>query len=407
LNPARFLDRNTPPHILTLVSIAGVSALTMNIFLPSLPAMARYFHTDYAVMQLALSGYLAGTAVIQLVIGPLSDLLGRRPVMLSCLVLMLIGTLICALAPNITVFMIGRVLQTATVAGFVLARAIVRDMVPMEKAASMIGYVTMGTSMVPMVGPTIGGLLNELFGWQSNFALLFGLAAAALALAFADLGETNRQKAPSFMAQFHAWPELFRSGHFWAYTLTATFSSGVFFCFLGGAPYVGSILYALTPSQLGLLFFFCSAGYVFGNFLSGRYAGRFGTSAMMISGSVVTLSGIVLAMLLIMMGADTPLAFFGPLSLVGIGNGLSLPSANAGIVSVKPHLAGSASGVGGAITIGGGAALSVLAGAVLSEDTGTLPLLSVMFACALLALAATLFERSASQTQALSPERRP
>lgn len=397
MKQARFLDKTTAPHIMTLVTIAGVSALTMNIFLPSLPAMAIFFHTDYAVMQLALSGYLAGTAVIQLVIGPLSDLFGRRPVMLSCLVLLLIGTLICALAPNITIFMIGRVMQTATVAGFVLARAIVRDIVPMEKAASMIGYVTMGTSMVPMVGPTIGGLLNELFGWQSNFVLLFGLGVAALGLAYADLGETNRQKSSSFSAQFQAWPELFRSSHFWAYTLTATFSSGVFFCFLGGAPYVGSILYALSPSSLGLFFFLGAAGYVFGNFLSGRYASRFGISAMMVSGNLVALGGIVLAMLLIALGVDTPLGFFGPLSLVGIGNGLSLPSANAGMVSVRPHLAGSASGVGGAITIGGGAALSVLAGAVLSEDTGTMPLLSVMLVCALLALAATAYGYRADQ----------
>jgi DHA1 family bicyclomycin/chloramphenicol resistance-like MFS transporter len=319
--------------------------------------------------------------------------------------MLLVGTLICALAPNITVFMIGRVLQTATVAGFVLARAIVRDMVPLEKAASMIGYVTMGTSMVPMVGPTIGGLLNEFFGWQSNFLLLLALGVGALALAFADLGETNHKKSASFAAQFHAWPELFRSRHFWAYTLTATFSSGVFFCFLGGAPYVGSILYALTPSALGLFFFFCSAGYVFGNFLSGRYAGRFGTTAMMISGGAVTLGGIVLSMLLTVFDAHTPLAFFGPLSLVGIGNGLSLPSANAGIVSVKPHLAGSASGVGGAITIGGGAALSVLAGAVLSEDTGILPLLSVMLACAVLALVASVYGRRADRMRPLQGDR--
>ena len=149
----RFLDRSTPPHIITLVLVAGLAALCMNVFLPSLAAMATYFGTDYAVMQFAVSGYLAATACLQLVIGPLSDLFGRRPVMLTSIILMILATLVCAFAPNITVFMIGRVVQAAIVSGFVLARAVVRDMVPANQAASMIGYVTMGMSVVPMIGP--------------------------------------------------------------------------------------------------------------------------------------------------------------------------------------------------------------------------------------------------------------
>ncbi|NSY69129.1 multidrug effflux MFS transporter [Agrobacterium tumefaciens] len=396
---ARFLDRTTPPHIITLVVIAGVAALCMNLFLPSLAAMALHFETDYAVMQFAVSGYLAATACLQLLIGPLSDLFGRRPVMLASIGMMIVATLVCMLAPDITVFMFGRVAQAAVVSGFVLARAIVRDMVPMEQAASMIGYVTMGMSVVPMVGPTVGGLLNDISGWQSSFALLALLGVGILVLAWFDLGETNHNRSASFSQQFHAWPELLRSPLFWGYALTSTFSSGMFFSFLGGAPFVGSVLYGLAPAMLGLQFFFMASGYMLGNFVSGRYASQIGITRMMLSGNVVAIAGIVAAIALIFTGAESPYAFFVPLALIGVGNGVTLPSANAGMVSVQPHLAGSASGLGGAMTIGGGAALSVLASSVLSKEDGTWPLLLVMLATGLVALLTTYIVRLQEKRQ--------
>lgn len=387
----RFLDRSTPPHIITLVLVAGLAALCMNVFLPSLAAMATYFGTDYAVMQFAVSGYLAATACLQLVIGPLSDLFGRRPVMLTSIILMILATLVCAFAPNITVFMIGRVVQAAIVSGFVLARAVVRDMVPANQAASMIGYVTMGMSVVPMIGPTIGGILNDVAGWQASFALLAILGVGVLLLAFFDLGETNNAKSASFSQQFHAWPELLRSGRFWGYALTSTFSSGMFFCFLGGAPFVGTILYGLTPAMLGLQFFFMATGYMLGNFVSGRYASRIGIPRMMMAGNVIGMIGVILAIAMPFLGFNTAYEFFVPLALIGVGNGVTLPSANAGMVSVQPHLAGSASGLGGALTIGGGALLSVLASSLLSREAGTTPLLMVMLFNAAVALATTFY----------------
>lgn len=399
MNSGRFLDRTTPPHIITLVVIAGVAALCMNVFLPSLAAMALYFEVDYAVMQFAVSGYLAATACLQLIIGPLSDLFGRRPVMLASIAIMIIATLVCMLAPNITVFMIGRVAQAAVVSGFVLARAIVRDMVPMEQAASMIGYVTMGMSVVPMIGPTVGGLLNDISGWQSSFALLALLGVGILALAWFDLGETNHNRSASFSQQFHAWPELLRSPLFWGYALTSTFSSGMFFSFLGGAPFVGSVLYGLAPAMLGLQFFFMASGYMLGNFVSGRYASQIGITRMMLSGNVIAIAGIVTAIVLISSGAESAYAFFVPLALIGVGNGVTLPSANAGMVSVQPHLAGSASGLGGAMTIGGGAVLSVLASSVLSREDGTWPLLIVMLATGLVALLTTYVVRLQEKRQ--------
>lgn len=387
----KFLDRTTPPHIATLVLVSGVAALCVNIFLPSLAAMAVYFETDYAVMQFAVSGYLAATAILQLVIGPLSDLFGRRPVLLAALVIMIAATIVCALAPNVTVFMIGRVSQAVIASGFVLSRAIVRDMVPADRAASMIGYVTMGMSVVPMIGPTIGGFLNDFSGWQSSFLLVACCGLAILFLVFFDLGETNRQKSASFSEQFQAWPQLLRSARFWGYAMTSTFTSGLFFSFLGGAPFVGSVLYELTPAILGMQFFFMAGGYMLGNFLSGRYARQIGIPVMMLAGNVISTIGIMGAIALPFLGLNSHYEFFLPLALIGVGNGVTLPSANAGMVNVQPHLAGSASGLGGAVTIGGGAALSVLASSLLSKEAGTMPLLMVMLLNAVLALMASAY----------------
>ncbi len=386
----RFLDRTTPPHIVTLVLIAGLSALNMNMFLPALPAMAEDFGTGYATIQIAISGYLAGTGVLQLIIGPLSDRFGRRPILLSGIGLFLLATIVCIAATSIEVFLLGRILQTTLIAGFVLSRAIVRDMVPMEEAASMIGYVTMGMSVVPMIGPILGGVLSDLFGWQANFVAILVFGLVVMGVVWLDLRETNDNRSSSFSAQFRAYPELLSSGTFWGYTLTSTFASGVFFAFLGGAPFVGSTLLGLSPTALGLYFCFIAFGYMVGNFLSGRYARRIGTGTMMLVGGFIGLGGIFLTGVLFLGGLESALAFFTPMFFVGVGNGVSLPSANAGLVSVRPHLAGSASGLGGAMTIGGGAFMSALAGAVLTRETGIYPLLAVMSAASLAAIVSTL-----------------
>ncbi|MGC9420791.1 MAG: multidrug effflux MFS transporter, partial [Rhodovulum sp.] len=361
----RFLDRTTPPHIVTLVLLAGISALSMNIFLPSLPNMTAHFDTEYRLMQLSVALYLAVNAVLQLAIGPISDRYGRRPVLLVSIALFMVATLGCIFAPSAGVFLAFRMAQAVIVTGMVLSRAVVRDMVPDAQAASMIGYVTMGMALVPMIGPAVGGVLDQVFGWQASFAMLFLCGALVLALTWADLGETAARREVSLVGQFREYPELFRSRRFWGYALSASFASGAFFAYLGGAPFVGSEVLGLPPAALGLYFGLVALGYMGGNYLSGRFSVRVGINGMILRGTLVACLGPALSMLLFGLGLAHPLAFFGAMVLVGLGNGMTLPNATAGMLSVRPHLAGTASGLGGAIMIGGGAGLSALAGALL------------------------------------------
>jgi DHA1 family bicyclomycin/chloramphenicol resistance-like MFS transporter len=243
---------------------------------------------------------------------------------------------------------------------------------------------------MPMIGPVIGGFLDEAFGWQAVFAFTLVVGLATLAVVWFDLGETNLTPSASFAAQFRTYPELFRSRRFWGYSASVAFASGTFFAFLGGGPWVASEILGMSPAALGIHFAFIAFGYMVGNFFSGRYAARVGLQAMMLIGGIVTTAGVLLALVLFAWGAATPNSFFGAMMLVGLGNGLVLPSANAGMVSVRPELAGSASGIGGALQIGSGALLAALAGAVLSPATGAWPLLAIMLASAFLGVLSTL-----------------
>ncbi|MBC2834332.1 multidrug effflux MFS transporter [Paragemmobacter straminiformis] len=385
---SRFLDRRTAPHIATLILLAGLSALTMNIFLPSLPGMAAYFGAPYALMQLSVALYLALSAVLQIVIGPISDRYGRRKVIIGALILFLIATAGTLLSPNATVFLVFRMAQAVIAAGMVLSRAVVRDMVPDAQAASMIGYVTMGMSIVPMIGPVIGGVLDEAFGWHANFALLLVLGLVTLALCWADLGETATLRRVSLMDQIRSYPALLKSQRFWGYVLCASFASGCFFAYLGGAPYVGNTVFGLSSSHIGVLFAITAVGYAGGNFVAGRYSVRLGMNRMILIGSSLTLAGLGLLTVLTLAGLHSALVFFGCTIFVGAGNGMTLPNANAGMLSIRPELAGTASGLGGAIQVGGGAALAALAGALLGPGSSELPLVLLMLASALASLGA-------------------
>ncbi|MEM9394186.1 MAG: multidrug effflux MFS transporter [Pseudomonadota bacterium] len=388
---ACFLDRTTPPHLVTLVLMAGLAAMSMNIFLPSLPGMTAYFGTEYAVMQLSVSAYLMAVAVMQLIVGPLADRFGRRRILLwstSAFALATLGTLI---APSAEVFLAFRMMQAVVATGLVLSRTIVRDLFDEAEAASMIGYVTMGMALVPLVAPGLGGLLDQAFGWRASFTLLLVSAIAMFALLYFDLGETARHTSASFSEQLRDTPELLRARRFWGYVACAAFCSGAFFAFLGGAPYLGTVHFGLAPAELGLYLSTPALGYVVGNFIAGRYSRRIGVNKMILWGTILSTLGLSLSLFLYLGGLTHPLVFFGFLASVGLGNGMALPNANAGLLSVRPHLAGTASGLGGAFMIGGGAAMSVLAGLLLSPDSGPYPLQFLMIATSAASIAAIFY----------------
>ncbi len=363
----------------------------MNVFLPSLPGMARDFDVDYGVMQLSVSAYIGASAVLQLLGGPISDRYGRRPVVIWGLIGFLLATIGTLLATTATVFLIFRLLQSVITVCMLVPRAVIRDLYDGDRAASMLGYVTMGMAVVPMMAPVFGGVLDELFGWQANFAVMGLLGIAVLVVTWRDMGETVRGGGLPMRQQMQNYPALARSQRFWGYCLAATLSSGAFFAYLGGAPFVGDQVFGLTPAQVGYWFAAPSIGYVLGNFLSGRYSARLGLNRMILIGAALCFVALMLALLADLVGLLRPLVFFGAIAFMGLGNGMVLPNANAGMMSVRPELAGTASGLGGALAVAGGAALSALAGALLQPGSGAGPLLVIMCGSALGSLVAVFW----------------
>ncbi len=391
LPKARFLDPSTPPTMITLVILASMGALSMNIFLPSMPAIQSYFGASPSAVQFLLSGFLFMNGILQLIIGPLSDRFGRRPVALWAFGIFILASVVCANAPNTATLVTARTIQAVVVASFVLSRAAARDIAGSKDAASLMGYIAMGMSVAPMLGPTIGGFLQEAFGWTAPFWTLAILGSFVLFLIVRDMGETNLTPSSSMAEQVKLYPQLFTSRRFWGYALANMFASGVFFSLLGGAPFVGTEVYGLTPSTLGLYFIFGPMGYFCGSLFSGRYAVRMGTYRMLTIGSLVTIFGMILALVLVQIGFNHPIAFFGCTAFIGIGNGMVIPSASAGMMSINPKLAGTAAGLGGSMMTSGGGAMSALVVIFLSKEAGATPLILFMLASALIGLLAAIY----------------
>ena len=388
-----FLNRETQPSMLMLVLLASISALAMNSFLPSLPNMAEHFGSSTALMGLSVGVYLGTSAIFQILVGPLSDRIGRRTVSLWALIIFSVVSISCVYAPNTFVFMFLRALQAIAACTFVVARAIVRDTTETQASGSKIAYISMGTAICPMFGPALGGLLDGWFGWEANFWFIGGLGFFILLIAYFDLGETVPENTQGFRQQFSEYPELLLSRRFWGYCSASAFGAGAFFAYLGGGSFVGSIVYNLSPEMLGLYFGAPAIGYFFGNFLSGRFTILFGIDAMILWGLWIIFSGLSLSMVCSYVGYGTVETFFGFMIFVGLGNGLTIPNATAGMLSVRPHLAGTASGLGGAMMIAIGAALSTLAGAFLIPGSNEMPLLMLMWFSSLSGVAVIIYVR--------------
>ncbi len=381
----------TPPHLITLILATALAVLSLNMFLPSLANIAMDFGVDYGLVNLSIAGYLLVSAGLQIVMGPLSDRYGRRPVLLGCLAVFALASLGCVLASSIWVFLGFRMLQVGVVAGQVLSRAAIRDLYPPNEAASKLGYVSMAMALAPMLGPMLGGLLDMAFGWRAGFVLYTAMGLVLLVLVWVDMGETNTARSADFRTQFREYPLLLRSRRFWGYTLCCAFSIGGFFAFITGAPMVAAAWFDLSPALLGLGIGVITLGFMTGNFVTGRIAARTPLLTMVIAGRIVASVGPALGLMVFLAGQGSVWVFFGSAVTVGFGNGLTIANANAGLMSVRPKLAGSAAGLSGALTVVLGAVLTFATGALVTPDLAPFIVLAMMGGASALGLASALY----------------
>ena len=376
----------TPPRLITLTLLTALSALTLNMLLPSLPSMARDLAARESVTALAVSGYMLASALFQLGLGPLSDRFGRRPVMLGALALFVAASLGCMLAHNVVVLLACRVLQAVIIAGAVVSSAAIRDQHSAIDSAAKLSLIASAMAVAPMLGPMLGGLLDVTLGWRAVFALYAALGGALLVLAWVDMGETRAPGLPA--PRLGDWLALLHSPRYWAFVLCTAFSVGAFYVFVTGVPYVATAVWGLSPAQVGTGVGSITAGFVVGAAVSARQARRIGMGVLLLSGRAVSVAAVALALAMFAAGVSHPLALFGLTIFVGLGNGLTLPSANAGTLSVRPALAGTAAGLSGALSMAIGAVLSTFTALVVERSATPGALLGLMLGCVLLSSAA-------------------
>jgi len=372
------------PGLFVLVATTALAPVALNVFIPSLPGLRASLDIDYATAQLTLTIYLAAFAVAQLIVGPLSDRYGRRPVLLSGIALFVLASLGCALATSFGQLIAMRILQAAGgCSGIALARAIVRDMYDRDQAASRLGYVTMAMVVAPMVAPGIGGFLDQIGGWRAGFVFVAAFGAVVFVMALAQMHETHHEREGSagFAKLAHNSIVLLRMPAFIGYALNVAFSTATFHAFLAGAPFIVTDIIGGTPVDYGLYFVLVSIGYMFGNFLTGRLTMRYGANRINFAGSLVSLAGLGLLVGVIMLDRLFLLTLFLPMAIASIGGGLIVPSGTTSAISLRPDIAGAGAGLTGFLQVGAGA-LATFAVSVLHDGT-TFATAAVMIGCGL------------------------
>jgi DHA1 family bicyclomycin/chloramphenicol resistance-like MFS transporter len=374
-----------------LIAITAVGPLSLNILAPAMPGLIGTLGAGAGTVQLTLSLFLLGMAVSQLVLGTLSDRFGRRPVMLAGLALTVVASFAALATTSIAGLIVARTAQAfGATAGIVIGRAVVRDLYDRDRAASMIGWITMAMVVAPMIAPLIGGALDTALGWQSIFAFLGLFAAAILVWASLQLPETRKVATGEGFAHFLAASgSLLTDRAFLGYALVAAFNSAMFFTFIGGAPHVVVTIMHRSSAEYGLWFVAISLAYMFGNFAAGRWSARFGVDFMVRAGVAVTVAGAAVGIGWILLEpARGPEVIMVPQMIIGFASGFMLPSALAGAVSVRPQAAGAAAGITGFMQMGLGAATSQLIGHLLDGAPTGLPLAAIVLvlcACGLVA----------------------
>jgi MFS transporter, DHA1 family, multidrug resistance protein len=353
------------PPLGVLVAISTLQPFALNVLAPATPGLARSLGTDYATIQLTLTLYLVTVALTQLIVGPISDRIGRRPCVLAAIILFMIGSLIGAFASSIETLLLARVVQ-AMGGGtcFALSRAIVRDTASKNEATSLIGYITMAMVVSPMVAPLVGGFLDARFGWRSVFLATLALSAPVALATYWFLLESLRRGADAATLGdiARAFPALASNRAFAGYALTLGFTTASFFIFIAGAPYVVVDVMKREPDIYGFFFLINAGGYMVGNFVSGRFGERLGPERLIVVGIALSLISVVFDLAVLAVAPWTPATLFLPLLLNSFGNGLAIPGGTALALSVRPDLAGTAAGIMGALQLGLGALGAVIIG---------------------------------------------
>ncbi|MFE7786008.1 MULTISPECIES: Bcr/CflA family multidrug efflux MFS transporter [Streptomyces] len=376
---------------LVLGGLTAVPPLSMDMYLPALPQVTAALHSPAATVQLTLTTCLAGMALGQMIVGPMSDKWGRRRPLLAGMVIYVLATALCALATNAELLIAFRLLQgLAGAAGIVIARAVVRDLYDGVAMARFFSTLMLISGVAPVVAPLIGGQILRLTDWRGVFVVLTAVGVALTLLVWRTLHETlppERRHSGGLGQTLRTMRDLLADRVFSGYALVGAFAFAALFAYISASPFVVQEIYGASPQTFGLLFGINSVGLVAVGQINGKLlVGRVGLDKVLGTGlAVIALA----ATALLLMSAGV----FGHVGLVPTAAGLFvlmaamglvMPSTNTLALLRTPHAAGSASALLGTSTFLLGSVASPLVG--IAGERTAVPMALVQLSCAVLAL---------------------
>ena len=378
--------------LMLLVVMTGIAPVSLYLLVPALPQLATTFGRDIGIAQMTVSLYMVGIACSQLIMGPLSDRFGRRPVLLAGLCLMVAAGVACIFAENLPQLITARFLQAlGGASGMVISRAIIRDLYPRERIGAMISLVIAVMMIAQMLSPLTGGLIETAFGWHAILYLITALAlSTAIAIALA-LPETRREGSGQrgFGGDVS---KLFGSRAFVGYMLCQVLASQIIFAFAGGGPYIVVTQMGRSSAEYGAWFATTAFAYLIGNVFCVRFAPRHSLERLIWFGLALQVAGSLLNFIWSLAGInDVPSWLFGTQMIVMVGNAFVMANSAAGAISIRPEAAGTASGAMGFLQMGLGSLVSQVGAYLGGHFAATLPLTAAIFALSAACASTMLF----------------
>ena len=356
------VQKQAPIAVLFTMLFAGQIAST--IFLPGLPSIAVELQIPRSIVQIMVPVYLAAFASTQLIIGPLSDKFGRKPIVLLGILLFTFASYLCANANDIQTLLLCRVAQaTGACSTLVISRAIIRDTSEGLAAAKAMSYVAIAMAIGPIMAPFIGGFLTGWFSWRATFLFTTLIGFIILILISINLKETlpkEMRNPPKLGTLFSNYIDLLKNKKFTAYSLITAFASGAMQAYVVSSPIIFIVLMGVSPEVFGFYVMVMPSLFVLATFISRKLMDYISVDQIIIIGGIFSCSGGVLQLFFGISEVQTPMPVLIAFAISNFGTGLVLGNCYAAALnSVKPEIAGSASALGGFLHFGWGALITI------------------------------------------------